>query len=95
MGNQTGSITRCTFKAMIAHTRFFSMCVCFLQESGVEGQSAGMAVIRVMNNIMAGSAVAKVITIIQPFFRDTPFIKVSLKMDLLWVNEAALKTCRL
>ena len=31
----------------------------WLQKSGVEGQSAGMAVIRVMNNIMAGSAVAK------------------------------------
>ena len=31
-----------------------------LQKSGLEAQSAGMAVIRVMNNIMAGSTVAKV-----------------------------------
>ena len=68
MGNQTGGKTRCPFKAMTVHTRLLSTCVCCLQKSGVEGQSAGMAVIRVMNNIMTGSAVAKVITIMQAPF---------------------------
>ena len=56
------------FETMTVHPSLFSICVCCLQKSGVEGQSAGMAVIRVMNNIMAGSAVAKVITDIQPIF---------------------------
>ena len=53
---------------MPVHSRFFSICTYCLQKSGVEGQSAGMAVIRVMNNIMAGSAVAKVIINVQPIF---------------------------
>ena len=68
MGNQTDSKSRCTLKAMAVHSRFFSICTYCLQKSGVEGQSAGMAVIRVMNNIMAGSAVAKVIINVQPIF---------------------------